>query len=114
MEREKKGRSSQSYVSDFKEEIISMLNSGRNVSEILRTFGIGQNVLQLADESKTKVNTKTMEEQRSNSLKVIAENERLKKENARVNDKRDIYIYELIKMLIIDYKVALGLHRIRF
>lgn len=62
--------------------------------------------------AKPKVKTKTMEEQRSYSLKVIAENERLKKENARVNDKRDIY--ELIKMLIIDYKVALGLYRIRF
>ncbi|WP_409014657.1 transposase [Emticicia sp. 21SJ11W-3] len=60
MERERKGSSRQYYAADFKEEIIRMLNSGKNVSEISRTFGIGQNVLYTwnrtaeADESKNK------------------------------------------------------------
>ncbi len=41
----KKQNSRQQYVSDFKEKIIKMLNSGKKVQELSKTFGIGENVL---------------------------------------------------------------------
>jgi transposase len=81
----------QQYATDFKEEIIRMLNSGKNVKELSKTFGIGENVLyNWKMKSKTKVKTKTSEEQSNFSLGLITENERLKKENARLTDERDI------------------------
>jgi len=40
--------------------------------------------------SRTKVKTKTSEEQSNFSLNLISENERLKKENVRLTDERDI------------------------
>lgn len=45
METSKKQNSRQQYASDFKEEIIRMLNSGKKVQELSKTFGIGENVL---------------------------------------------------------------------
>jgi len=81
----------QHYATDFKEEIIRMLNSGKNVKELSKTFGIGENVLYTWKmKSKTKVKNKTSEEQSNFSLGLISENERLKKENARLIDERDI------------------------
>lgn len=89
METSKKQNSRQQYASDFKEEIIRMLNSGKKVQELSKTFGIGENVLyNWKMKSKTKV--KTNEEQSSFSLNLISENEKLKKENARLTDERDI------------------------
>lgn len=40
--------------------------------------------------SRTKVKTKTSEEQSNFSLNLISENEQLKKENVRLTDERDI------------------------
>ena len=45
METSKKQNSRQQYASDFKEEIIRMLNSGKKVQELSKTFGIGENGL---------------------------------------------------------------------
>lgn len=45
MSTEQKGKLRQQYATDFKEEIIRMLNSGKNVKELSKTFGIGENVL---------------------------------------------------------------------
>jgi transposase-like protein len=45
METSKKQNSRQQYASDFKEEIIRMLNSGKKVQELSKTFGIGEYVL---------------------------------------------------------------------
>lgn len=45
METSKKQNSWQQYASDFKEEIIRMLNSGKKVQELSKTFGIGENGL---------------------------------------------------------------------
>ena len=84
------------YEPDFKEEILRMLNSGKNVDEISKTFGIGRNVLYTwKSKSQMKTKTKTSEEQTTYSLnrnadQLISENELLKKENARLQSERDI------------------------
>ena len=79
------------YEPDFKEEILRMLNSGKNVDEISKTFGISRNVLYTwKSKSQMKTKTKTSEEQTTYSLKLISENELLKKENARLQSERDI------------------------
>ena len=45
MDVKKTKKSHAHYEPDFKEEILRMLNSGKNVDEISKTFGIGRNVL---------------------------------------------------------------------
>jgi transposase len=45
MEAQKTKKTHTHYEPDFKEEILRMLNSGKNVDEISKTFGIGRNVL---------------------------------------------------------------------
>jgi transposase-like protein len=44
MEVKKTKKTHAHYEPDFKEEILRMLNSGKNVDEISKTFGIGRNV----------------------------------------------------------------------
>jgi transposase-like protein len=73
-----------------------MLNSGKNIDEISKILGIGRNVL-YTWRSKSQMNrnaeadkTKTSEEQTTYSLKLISENELLKKENIRLQSQRDI------------------------
>jgi transposase-like protein len=45
MEVLKTGKVRQLYEADFKDELIRMMNSGKNVQEISETFGIRRNVL---------------------------------------------------------------------
>ena len=91
MEVEKNKKSHAHYEPDFKEEILRMLNSGKNVDEISKTFGIGRNVLYTwKNKSQMKTKTKTSEEQTTYSLKLISENEQLKKDNLRLQSERDI------------------------
>ena len=91
MEVKKTKKSHAHYEPDFKEEILRMLNSGKNVDEISKTFGIGRNVLyNWKNKSQMKTKTKTSEEQTSYSLKLISENEQLRKENVRLQSERDI------------------------
>ena len=49
MEVLKKGKVRQLYEADFKDELIRMMNSGKNVQEISETFGIRRNVLRVLD-----------------------------------------------------------------
>jgi transposase len=85
MEVKKTKKSHAHYEPDFKEEILRMLNSGKNVDEISKTFRIGRNVLYIwKNKSQMKTKTKTSEEQMVYSLKLVSENELLKKENARL------------------------------
>ena len=91
MEVKKTKKSHAHYEPDFKEEILRMLNSGKNVDEISKTFGIGRNVLYTwKNKSQMKTKTKTSEEQTTYSLKLISENEQLKKDNLRLQSERDI------------------------
>ena len=101
MEAKKTKKTHTHYEPDFKEEILRMLNSGKNVDEISKTFGIGRNVL-YTWKNKSQMNrnaeadkTKTSEEQTTYSLnrnadQLISENELLKKENIRLQSERDI------------------------
>ena len=91
MEAKKNKKTHTHYEADFKDEILRMLNSGKNVDEISKTFGIGRNVLYTwKSKFQMKTKTKTSEEQTTYSLKLISENEQLKKENTRLQSERDI------------------------
>jgi transposase len=91
MEVKKTKKTHAHYEPDFKEEILRMLNSGKNVDEISKTFGIGRNVLYTwKNKSQMKTKNKTSEEQTAYSLKLVSENELLKKENTRLQSERDI------------------------
>ena len=45
MEAKKTNKTHTHYEADFKEEILRMLNSGKSVDEISKTFGISRNIL---------------------------------------------------------------------
>jgi transposase len=91
MEVKKTKKSYTRYEDDFKEELLRMLNSGKSVDEISKTFGISRNVLYTwKSKFQMKSKTKTSEEQTSYHLKLISENEQLRKENARLQSERDI------------------------
>lgn len=79
------------FDDELKNEIIRMLNSGRNVKEISQTFDIAENVLyRWKTDQNMKQKTKSNEDKNDFTLRIIAENEQLKKENARVTEERDI------------------------
>ena len=87
----KEVKSRRTYDDDLKVEILRMINSGKNVKEISETFDIGENVLyRWKTDQNMKTKTKSSEEQSNFTLKLIAENEVLKKENNRLQTERDI------------------------
>ena len=84
-------KSRRKYDDDLKVEILRMINSGKNVKEISEIFDIGENVLyRWKTDQNMKTKTKTSEEQSNFTLKLIAENEALKKDNSRLQTERDI------------------------
>ena len=89
-------KSRRKYDDDLKTEILTMriaaqINSGKNVKEISETFDIAENVLyRWKTDQNMKTKTKTSEEQSNLTLKLIAENEILKKDNNRLQTERDI------------------------
>ena len=84
-------KSRRKYDDDLKVEILRMINSGKNVKEISETFDIAENVLyRWKTDQNMKTKTKSSEEQSNFTLKLIAENEVLKKENNRLQTERDI------------------------
>ena len=87
----KEVESCRKYDDDLKIEILRMINSGKNVKEISETFDIGENVLcRWKIEQNMKTQTKTSEEQSNFTLKLIAENETLKKDNNRLQTEKNI------------------------
>jgi transposase len=84
-------KSRRKYDDDLKIEILRVINWGKNVKEISETFDIAENVLyRWKTNQNMKVKTKTSEEQSNFTLKLIAENEVLKKDNSRLQTERDI------------------------
>jgi len=92
----KQVKSRRKYDDDLKTEILririaAQINSGKNVKEISETFDIAENVLyRWKTDQNMKTKTKTSDDQSNFTLKLIAENELLKKDNNRLQTERDI------------------------
>ena len=87
----KEVKSRRKYDDDLKTEILRMINSGKNVKEISETFDIAENVLyRWKTDQYIKTKTKTNDDQSNFTLKLIAENEFLKKDNNHLQTERDI------------------------
>ena len=84
-------KSRRKYNDDLKTEILRMIHSGKNVKEISETFDIAENVVyRWKTDQNMKTKTKTNDDQSNFTLKLIAENEFLKKDNNRLQTERDI------------------------
>lgn len=69
----------------------AQLNSGKNVPELSKSFDIAENILyRWKTNQNMKKQTKTSEQQSTYLLQTIAENEKLRKDVARLQDERDI------------------------
>lgn len=91
MERVKKVKTRRVFDDDFKAEIVKMLNSGKNVPELSKSFDIAENILyRWKTNQNMKKQTKTSEQQSTYLLQTIAENEKLRKDVSRLQDERDI------------------------
>lgn len=92
----KEVKSRRKYDDDLKTEILRMriaaqINSGKNVKEISETSDIAENVLyRWKTDQNMKTKTKTSDDQSNFTLKLIAENEFLRKDNNRLQTERDI------------------------
>jgi transposase len=84
-------KSRRSYDADFKQELITMLMSGRSARELSQSFGIAENLLYRWKSMATmKTKTKTEDSENSKSGKLAAENARLRAENERLKTDREI------------------------
>lgn len=83
MEKKKDVRKRRKYDENFKSEILKMIDSGKSVQEISRTFGIGENlVYKWLTESKSNLNP--------SELSSFNEIESLKKQLKIAETERDI------------------------
>ncbi|ACT92121.1 transposase [Dyadobacter fermentans] len=84
-------KSRRSYDADFKQELTTMLMSGRSARELSQSFGIAENLLYRWKSMATmKTKTKTGDSESSKSAKLAAENARLRAENERLKTDREI------------------------
>jgi transposase len=67
----------------FKSEALKMVNSGRSVSEVARTLGIGENLLY-------NWRTESLTTQSPDSQQIILENEQLRKQLRQAENERDL------------------------
>jgi len=91
MNNRKKGKTRRSYESDFKQELVRMLISGKSASELSETFGIAENLLYRWKRMATmKTKTSDIKPKDEQNAKLIAENARLKAEVDRLKTHREI------------------------
>lgn len=84
-------KSRRSYDADFKQELTTMLMSGRSARELSQSFGIAKNLLyRWKSMAMMKTKTKTGDSEGSKSAKLAAENARLRAENERLKTDREI------------------------
>lgn len=91
MEKRNGPKTRRSYDADFKQELITMLISGRSARELSQSFGIAENLLYRWKSLATmKTKTKNDDSEGSKSAKLAAENARLRAENERLKTDREI------------------------
>ena len=91
MDNRKKGKTPRSYESDFKQELVRMLVSGKSASELSETFGITENLLYRWKRMATmKTKTSDNKPKDEQNAKLVAENARLKAEIDRLKTDREI------------------------
>jgi len=91
MDNRKKGKTRRSYESDFKQELVRMLISGKSASELSETFGITENLLYRWKRMATmKTKTSDNKPKDEQNAKLVAENAKLKAEIDRLKNDREI------------------------
>ena len=83
MDKKDSTRKRRKFDDGFKMEALKMLNSGRSVSEVARTLGIGENLLY-------NWKAEALSSQPIDTQSVISENEQLRKQLRQVETERDI------------------------
>lgn len=84
------GKIPESYDADFKQELTTMLMSGRSERELSQSFGIVENLLyRWKSIEMMKIKTKMGDSESSKSAKLAAENARLRAENECLKTDRD-------------------------
>lgn len=90
------GQKGHRYDADFKSELVRMLLAGKSITELSKTFGIGTNVLytwkkKYTMKQKAKPNSvEKLEEASDFTLRLIKENEGLKKQVQGLEEEADI------------------------
>lgn len=72
------------YDAGFKLEALKMINSGRSVSEVARSLGVGENLLYLWK-------SEDKQSQTPDNQQLISKNEQLRKQLRQAEQERDIY-----------------------
>lgn len=83
MDKKDSTRKRRKFDDGFKMEALKMLNSGRSVSEVARTLGIGENLLY-------NWKTESLSSQPIDNQLIVSENEQLRKQLRQVEMERDI------------------------
>ena len=83
MEKKTASRKRRKYDENFKQEILKMINSGRNVPEVARTMGLGENLVY-----KWKAEARIQENPEEKS--VNSELDQLRKQIRQLETERDI------------------------
>jgi transposase len=76
-------RKRRKFDAGFKSEALKMLHSGRSVSEVARTLGVGENLLY-------NWRTEHLSEQTPDNQSILLENEQLRKQLRQAESERDI------------------------
>ena len=91
MEKEKIKKERQIYDAELKDELVRLLQNGKSAKELSKTFGIRENVLYRWKMKATASTKKNKEESQNDfTLRLIAENKALLKENERLSTEREI------------------------